>query len=151
MGSNVANVVHIHQRKGESKMSANVMDFTDLGKGVEFSYKGENFEIPSYTKSQMTGLMEVSEKLVQMSRSLSEEERKKAEQGDVRTEEIKNLFGVQQEFICMGVVKKKETGMVPVTLEDINDWPWKLINKLVSMINKQMGSVNEGDSKSNPT
>jgi hypothetical protein len=141
-------------------MGANVNDFTDLGKGVEFTYKGSKFEIPSYTKSEMTLLMEISEKMVEISKNMSPEDKENLKRDEIKTDELKKLFNIQLEFIICGVRKISsespgEVKLIPLTLAEVEEWPWRLCNKVNSMIQDMMGTVGEVDnakaSKKNPT
>jgi hypothetical protein len=133
------------------------MDFTDLGKGVEFMYKGEKFEIPSYTKPEMTQLMDISEKMVALSRGLSEDEKESMDKGEIKTDELKKLFSIQQEFIIAGVKQCTNDGVYALlTLEKIEPWPWRLCNKISSLIQEMMNTISivekgEDNKKGNPT
>lgn len=136
-------------------MGANVMDFTDLGKGTEFSYKGEKFEVPSYTKPEMTELMKISERMVGISKNLNPEEKEGMERGEIKTSSLEELFKVQQEFVIAGVRQITNDGVyAALTLEKIEAWPWKLINKVSSLVQDMMGSVSgaeKDDKGKNPT
>lgn len=135
-------------------MGVNVMDFTDLGKGTEFTFRGQKYEIPSFTKNQMTNLMEISEKMVVVSKNLSPEDKKALENNEIKTEELKKLFNIQQEFIIGGIRLVTAEGVYKeLTLEDVDGWPWRLCNRVISLIQEMMNTTGdvEKDAKKNPT
>jgi hypothetical protein len=134
-------------------MGVNVMDFTDLGKGIEFTFQNQKYEIPSFTKTQMTNLMEISEKMVAVSKSLSPEDKEALKNNEIKTEELKNLFNIQQEFIIAGIRKNVEDKLVELTMPEVEGWPWRLCNRVISLIQEMMNTTGdvEKDAKKNPT
>jgi hypothetical protein len=135
-------------------MSANVMDFTDLGKGIQFAYKGETYEIPSFTKSEMTALMEISDLLVAASKDVGKDIKEENKEDIIRSSEMKEMFRAQQQFIVAGVRKISQGVYTNLEINDIEAWPWKLCNKVVSLIQEMMSTISDVDGekrKSNPT
>lgn len=138
-------------------MGTEVMDFTDLGEGIRFSYKGMNFEVPSFTKAEMKNLIKISEEMVNLSKTLSEKDKQEAANSAAPPgEDMKEFFEAQQKFVLAGVRSIDPAGnLVPITEEGIENWPWRLVNKVSSLVQEMMGNVSsaekDGDKGKNPT
>jgi len=139
-------------------MGANVMDFTDLGNGIAFSYKGQKFEVPSFTKTEMSSLMKISEKMVEVSKELNKEDKDKVGNDEsIGSDKLKALFEAQQEFVIAGVRSiSAEGNLSAITMDTIDAWPWRLVNRVSSLVQEMMSNVSGMEKESagvgkNPT
>jgi hypothetical protein len=139
-------------------MGTNVMDFTDLGNGIPFSYKGQKFEVPSFTKNEMSILMKISEKMVEVSKELNKEDKDKVGSDEpVGSDKLKALFEAQQEFVIAGIRSVSNEGTLnTITMDTIDAWPWRLVNRVSSLVQEMMSNVSGMEKESvgagkNPT
>lgn len=123
-------------------MSKNVnelLDFSDLDERIEFKYKEDMFCIPAFTKKQLDTLMAISKRFVADAPKGEEVETENMSEEDM--ERSKNFFNMQDEYLIAAVSRIDENILVPLTQDDIDSWPIRLKNKIMSLINNQMSST----------
>jgi len=133
-----------------------VLDFSDLGEGQKFSYKGDVFEIPAITNSKAVQLYTMGKEF-NAKRELRKKERSEqriakgipleGEDADLDDlEDVTESFIYFQAGFISSVVVNSDGN--PVTREQILEWPTKLTTKVNSLINSEVsGSVDKDDEK----
>jgi hypothetical protein len=138
------------------------LDFSDLGQPTKFKFNGKEFEIPSISTKKAKELMAMGRKASNDYREVLEKRKKletmqKAqEEGEEIDQEIYNTlddeiaeanssFENQIAFI---------TAVVPnVKPEEIEEWPAKMIGKVIKLINDKMSGddIPEPEKKTDQT
>lgn len=123
---------------------AEITDFTDYAKPVDFKYNDGIYRIPAFGKNQIERLMQLSKKFSDEDDEEKGDEEKDDEVTKEAIEKSTNFFNAQDEYLCTAIMKKNASEQfVNVPDNEFVDWPVKLKNHLMSMITNQMSVVNE--------
>lgn len=98
---------------------ADVIDFSDLGNSVFFSYKDTKYEIPAVTNKKAKILFSMGTKA----------------KDEVDTEEVGEF---QSKYVCAAV--KNTTTNKYLEEKDIEEWPMALTNKVIQLINNSISA-----------
>jgi hypothetical protein len=139
--------------------SQDIKDFSDLGQSVFFTYNKTKFAIPPLNRAAMTELLRINSKISDHVKQ-SNPKPKEPKEGEPEPEEdseetIKNmdaLFGLQQNFIVLGIRKTNAEGqLLPVPEEEVAEWPMRLKHKVILMINDALSTTTTKEGDERPT
>jgi hypothetical protein len=120
-----------------TKEDTNVFDYSDLGKDVTFKYKDKTFTIPAIPKSKAKELMRLSRDVIRKSKEYEKNQELNPDSQD--DSDIDTLYDFQANFILKAV-----TG---VTREEIEDWPTRLVSKVIQLINETVSDTTDTEKK----
>lgn len=126
-----------------------IKDFSDLGQSVMFKYKGTSFAIPPLTRSTMTALLRMNQKISDSVKKKPGEEEKDSSFNEETVQGMDSLFELQQEFVLMGIRKVSPDGSFSlVDKSEVDLWPMRLTNNVIRMINEALTTTTDrGDER----
>jgi hypothetical protein len=136
---------------GEQGMETqDIKDFSDLGDETFFLFKGQKYAIAQPTRSDMTKMLRVNQKIsAHVNRAQPKGADDAPSDGDQSVTDMDGLFALQQEFILLGVRKvQPESGQrVELTQAELEAWPMKLMHKVIRMVNDILSSGPEKEER----
>lgn len=126
-----------------------IKDFSDLGQSTYFTYNGVKYAIPPLSRAAMTKLLRVNQKIsnhVKEKNPVGGAAVTPPEESltDDSIDEMDTLFGMQQEFVLLGIRKVNEQGQFSeVTSAEIDEWPMRLLHNVIRLINEALTTTTE--------
>jgi len=115
----------------------NVFDFSDLGKDVTFKFNNKDYVIPAIPKSKAKELMRLSREVVRKSKEYEKSQEDNPDSKD--DSDIDTLYDFQADFIMKAVTN--------VTKEEIEDWPARLVSRVIQLINDTLSDTSNSEKK----
>lgn len=111
-----------------------MMDFSDLANGLKFKFKGDIFEIPPISGTKAKKLFAMSKKL-KVNKRIVDPKVENKEQEEEMENDVDSVFDFQAEYINAAVIGADG---IAVAIEVVQEWPSKLTNQVMKLINEQI-------------
>lgn len=128
-----------------------ILDFTDYAKHIDFKYQNAVYRVPPFNKSQIETLMAINKKFVDIGGGMPDSDESDDSADDLKEisgklETSNQYFSMQDEFLACALFKKEGESFQPVDISEFTNWPVKLKNRVMKIINEQMSTtIEDGD------